>query len=215
MKNKKIRILCYILGVIGLAAAAAAYPFLPEQIPTSWGLNGITAYSPKNRIWFAAGLLPALAVLYDIMPYIDPRKANYIKFSRYYDLLCLILQSFLLLMLGITICESLYPGRISVGRVITVALGVLFMVIGNILPKIKPNYYMGLKTPWTLSDEEIWYKAHRLGGKTMFLAGAAILILGWSMNTRRGSLFAFAAIMVSVLIPGVMSYLWWRRKQRS
>ena len=215
MKNKKIRIACYILAIIGVAATAAVYPFLPDQIPTNWGFDGHVAYSPRSRIWICCGLLPLLAVLFDFMPYIDPRRANYIKFSRYYDNFCLFMQFFLLLMLGITISESLYPGRISVGRVVAAVIGVLFMFIGNIMPKLKSNYYMGIKTPWTLSDEEIWYKTHRLGGKTMFIAGAAILIFGRPLTTKWGSALALGALLFAVSLPGVMSYIWWRKKQNS
>ena len=80
--------------------------------------------------------------------------------------------------------ESFFPGHISVGKIVTLAIGVLFMFIGNIMPKIKSNFYLGIKTPWTLSDEEIWLRTHRFAGKTMFAAGAAAVILGWSITDR-------------------------------
>ncbi len=66
---------------------------------------------------------------------------------------------FLMLVNGIVLSESLYPGRISVGRVITSGVGILFVFLGNIMPKIKNNFFMGLRNPWTLSDPDVWNRA--------------------------------------------------------
>lgn len=212
MKNKKLRIITYGLAVAGIFITALVYRRLPDLIPTNWGYDGNVTYSPKNQIWICSGLLPLLAVLFDFMPNIDPRRGNYAKFSTYYDSFCVFMQIFLLLMLGITLSESFYPGHISVGKIVAVIIGVLFMFLGNIMPKIKSNFYMGLRTPWTLSDEEIWRKTHRLGGKTMFFAGVFSLLLGWPLAGNGTSVIIIALLLLSVLIPGLMSFLWWRKK---
>lgn len=212
MKSKKLRILNYTLAAIGILITAAVYSRLPEQIPTNWGFNGIVTYSPKSRIWLCCGLLPLMAFLFDYLPQIDPRRRNYVKFNAYYDTFCVFLQVFLLIMLGITLSESFFPGHISVGKIVTLAIGVLFMFIGNIMPKIKSNFYLGIKTPWTLSDEEIWLRTHRFAGKTMFAAGAAAVILGWSITDRWSGYVIVAMLLASAFVPCLMSYIWWRQK---
>lgn len=212
MKNKKLRILNYALAVLGILITAALYPWLPDKIPTNWGYNGTVTYSPKTTVWLCCGLLPFLAFLFDYMPKIDPRKRNYIKFAPYYDSFCIFMQFFLLVMLGITLSESFFPGHISVGRIVTIIVGILFMFLGNVLPKTRSNFYMGIKTPWTLSDDEIWRRTHRLGGKTMFAAGALSLIFGWSMTDHGGKYIIMALLLGSMAIPCIMSYVWWRQK---
>lgn len=214
MKNKKLRFLCYFLAVLGVVVTALLYTSLPELIPTQWGIDGSATLSPKSRIWTACGMLPLFAVLFDFVPHIDPKKKNYVKFSGYYDGFCVFLQLFLLLMLAITLCESLYPGRISVGRVVMVVLGCLFLFIGNMLPKIKSNFYMGIKTPWAISDEENWYKTHRLAGKTMFSAGAVTILIGWFLPLKVCHFLLLGLISLAVLIPIFMSFIWWRQKQQ-
>lgn len=212
MKNKKLRTITYLLAAAGLLITAFAYPGLPDLIPTNWGFNGDITYSPKIQIWLCCGLLPLMALLFDFMPRIDPRRRNYEKFACYYDSFCVFIQVFLLLMLGITLSESFYPGNISVGKIVTVVISVLFMFLGNIMPKIRSNFYMGIKTPWTLSDEEIWRKTHRLGGKTMFAAGVLSLLVGFPLAGSRTSFIIIAFLVGGMLIPVVMSFIWWRQK---
>lgn len=92
-------------------------------------------------------------------------------------------------------------------------MGILFLFIGNILPKVKSNFYMGIKTPWALSSEEVWRKTHRLGGKCFFLAGIAITVSSFLPHQEPVFRITFACIMAACLIPGIMSYIWWRQEQ--
>lgn len=213
MISKKTRILCGLLACAGLLMTAVSYPLLPEQIPTNWQADGSVAYSPKIQIWLMYGMMPLFAVLFDILPRIDPRKNHYRKFAPYYGRFCIFLEIFLLILLGIILSESFYPGRLSVGRITMVLLGILLMWLGNMMPKLKSNYYMGIKTPWTLSDEDIWFRTHRLGGKTMFAAGAMLLIFGRFLATKHGMPLALSGVLLAAFLPALMSYVWWKQKQ--
>ncbi|MCI9582182.1 MAG: DUF1648 domain-containing protein [Clostridium sp.] len=213
MISKKTRLVCALLACAGLLVTAVSYPLLPDQIPTNWQVDGTVAYSPKSQIWLIYGLLPLFTVLFDVLPRIDPRKNHYRKFAPYYDSFCIFLEIFCLIILGIILSESFYPGRLSVGRIVISLLGILFMWIGNMMPKLKSNYYMGIKTPWTLSDDDIWLRTHRLGGKTMFLAGAMLLIFGRLLATKGGMPIALTGILLAAFLPALMSYVWWRQKQ--
>lgn len=171
MKNPNMRILTYLLAAASLLLAAVLYPKLPAQIPTHWDLDGTVTYGGRHMIFLTAGTGLPMALLFDILPKIDPRRQNYQKFGSYYDAFCVLIQLFMLVMNAVTITEALRPGTLSVPMVVMLGIGLLFLFIGNIMPKFKSNFYMGIKTPWTISSEEVWRKTHRLGGKCFFLAG--------------------------------------------
>ena len=213
MISKKTRILCGLLACAGFLMTAVSYPLLPEQIPTNWQVDGSVAYSPKIQIWLLYAMMPLFAVLFDILPRIDPRKNHYRKFALYYGRFCIFLEIFLLILRGIILNESFYPGRLSVGRIIMVLLGILLMWLGNMMPKLKSNYYMVNKKTWTLSEDDIWLRTHRLGGKTMFAAGAMLLIFGRFLATKRGMPLALSGILLAAFLPALMSYVWWKQKQ--
>ena len=213
MKNKKIRIAVYGLVVLTAAATALVYGRLPEQIPTSWDFSGdVQEYGSRMTLWMLVGIQAMLAVMMEVMPKIDPRKWNYAKFYGYYDGFCLLMQLFMMVMWGIIVSESLYPGRVSVDKAVMVLLGFLFLFLGNMLPKVKSNFYMGFRTPWALSDTEVWRKTQRLGGKTMFAGGILMLLAGIFLE-QLSMMFFLAVLILATGIPSVMSYLWWRKKE--
>ena len=214
MKNPNMRILTYLLAVVSILLAAVLYTKLPEQIPTHWDLDGTVTYGGRHMIFLTAGMGLPMALLFDLLPRIDPRRQNYQKFGSYYDAFCVLIQLFVLGMNAVTITEALRPGTLSVPMIVMLFVGFLFLFIGNIMPKIKSNFYMGIKTPWTISSEEVWRKTHRLGGKCFFVAGL-VSILGAFLPIRSSVIFAvyMTVILAAALIPGIMSYVWWRQEQ--
>jgi uncharacterized membrane protein len=95
---------------------------------------------------------------------------------------------------------------LNVGVWISAAIGVLFIVLGNFLSKVKSNYFFGIRTPWTLASETVWNKTHRLGGKVFIMAGVLLAMSGLSPERLRLPLFAFA-IMIILFGTVVYSYL--------
>lgn len=215
MKNRKFRITVYLLAAFNLLSMAVLYPFLPEQIPMNWGIDGSVDYSDKYQIFLMCGMAVLFAVLFDILPKIDPRKKNYQKFGSYYDGFCVLMQVFMLAMNGIILTETFRPGTVSVPTITLTIIGILFLFIGNIMPKIKSNFYMGIKTPWSLSSEEVWRKTHRLGGKCFFLAGIVMIVCSFLPFRELAFWGSFAVIMIACLIPGIMSYVWWKQEQKN
>lgn len=216
MKNRKLRILSYLLAAISLLLAILLYPSLPDKIPTHWDINGTVTYSGKSAIFLTGSLGLIVAVLIDFLPRIDPRRRNYQKFNKYYDLFCVFMQLFLLIINLVTIVETYRLGTLSVPTFTIFAIGFLFLLTGNIMPKFKSNFYMGIKTPWTLSSEEVWHKTHRLGGKCFFIAGLLCLIFPFLPleHTVIYSFFFLSFILIATFIPAVMSYFWWRQEQK-
>lgn len=214
MKNKKLRILTYGIAALVFVIVAVLYPRLPDQIPTNWGFNGSITYGSRSNIWILTAMLPLFAVLYDVMPHIDPRRQNYEKFSRFYDGFCVGMQLFLAIMIGILIRESFFPGRIKVIRIVYIMLAVMFLLIGNYLPKVQSNFYMGIKTPWTLSSDEVWRKTHRLGGKLYAACGILILLSALLLPASASGVILLILVIGSTLVITLASWLWWRKEQK-
>ena len=108
-------------------------------------------------------LLPLLLVLLRLLPRLDPRRKSYGRFQREYDGFALALTLFLLGLNAVTLVEALRPGALSVGRVVLAGVGIFFAWTGNLLPRVKSNFFMGFRTPWTLSDPDVWNRTNRLG----------------------------------------------------
>lgn len=217
MKGKKLRLVSCGLILMMAAATAAVYGRLPEQIPTSWDFNGNVEYGSRTTLWMLVGFQVMLGIMQTVFPKIDPRKRNYARFSSYYDGFFLLMQGVFMVMWGIIVLEALQPGQVRTDKVVMILLGVMFLFIGNMLPKVKSNFYVGFRTPWALSDQEVWHKTQRLGGKTMFAGGILLLLAGIFLGGRQKGaavMWIFLCILIlSTGIPSVMSYLWWRKKQ--
>lgn len=214
MKKSVLMLLC-VLSLLPLALTALFYSRLPETIPMHWNLNGTVRYDPKHNLWLMAALSPVLAVLFPVMAKIDPRKRNYEKFGGAYQGFMIVMQLFLLMMNGIVISEALYPGRISVSAVVTVGVGLLFVFLGNIMPKVKSNFYMGTRTPWTLSDPDVWFKTNRLSGHLFFASGVVVCITPFVFSEKVSFVILMAAVLLAAVVPAVMSYFWYRQRHHN
>lgn len=203
----------WALSLLPVLLAAVFYNQLPDQIPTNWGFDGDVTYGPKSTIWMLSGMAPLFGIALPLLQRIDPRKNNYRKFLGNFYMFLIVLMLFMTLMVGVTISESIYPGRITVYKVITVAMGALFLLIGNMMPKFKSNFFVGIKNPWTLSNTEVWNRTHRIAGYCWVVGGLLIILLALVLSEK--VLFAafMTVIVVMVGIPTVLSYLWYRREQ--
>ena len=132
MKNPKLRILNYVIPLITLLVSIVCYFRLPDQITLSWDLNGAaSSYEAKWHLFLMSGMGLVIAILFDILPHVDPRKKNYSKFEHFYDQFCIFMQLFLFGMTAVTLVENFRPGTVNIPLVITIAIGILFLFIGN------------------------------------------------------------------------------------
>ena len=143
---------------------------------------------------------------------IDPRKQNYERFADAYFGTRIILLVFMIVMMSITLTESLYPGFLQVGRVVCAMVAVMFILLGNLMPKFKSNFFTGMKTPWALSNENVWNKTQRLGGRLFFFGGLVILISCFMVPEKQLFLGTMGIMLLICLIPTVMSYLWYQQE---
>lgn len=211
MQNKSRKTIIWILAALSPLLCAGLYPFLPDQIPVHWDIQGNVAYDGKSTFLFLCALPLLMAALLVFLPKIDPRKKNYAKFGKYYDYFCMFMMVFLLIVNLIVASESFFPGHISVGIVVQVLIGVMFLFLGNMMPKFKSNFFVGIKTPWTLSNTDVWNRTHRLAGGMMFAAGLLIILTCFWLPQEISFWLLMVLVMISVLVPTVMSYLWYKK----
>lgn len=214
MKNKWSIAAMWLLALLPFILVAAFYARLPDEVPMHWGFDGeIDRYGGKNELWLMAALGPLFALLFQFLPRLDPRKRNYEKFQKYYDAFGVVITAFVAVMMGIALLESFRPGTVSMGRVVSALVGLLFLFLGNLMGKVKPNFFMGIRTPWTLSDPDVWNRTHRLGGGLFFLAGLATAVSAVLLPERITFWVLMGGVLAAALIPTVMSYVWYRRRE--
>jgi uncharacterized membrane protein len=204
-------------GLLALAAAAGfslwAYPLLPAEVATHFDFSGEpNGWSPRL---LAVLLVPALglvlAATFTVLPQIDPRRANYAQFGPTY---WTVMNAVLVLLAGM---QCLMLGKalgwpVAMSRVGALGVGGMFVLLGNLMTRIRPNWFVGIRTPWTLSSDTVWRKTHRFGGAAFVLAGLCIAATALAASSwmAYGVLGAAGAAALSSV---VYSYVVWKREQ--
>ena len=212
--NKRIVFISWAILLAGFAAALACLPSLPDRIPTHWNIEGeIDGWGGRaTALWLPlAGL--GLNLLFALLPKIDPRRENYARFSGAYNTFRLVFALFWMGMVLLTLYSAYRPGALEAGRLIPAAVGLLFCVLGNYMPKFKPNYFVGIRTPWTLASETVWRRTHRLGGILWFFGGLAYLVCSLLLDPRTAFPLTMGLLVLIGVLPCAASYFYWRAEQ--
>lgn len=208
-KNWRTLVLTSIVTLIPIVVGLLLWNQLPEQMPTHWDINGeVDAWSGKGyAVFFFPALLLGLHWLCMLASTMDPKKENYT--SRMLTLVLWICPAISLLVSSLMYTKALgYDLRVNV--IMPLLMGLLFIIIGNLLPKMRQSYMIGIKLPWTLHNEENWNKTHRFGGKVWVAGGVIIMATAFV-----GSFWILLGMLiVMVALPTIYSYCLYR-KQRS
>jgi uncharacterized membrane protein len=194
------------LMLILIATVAGAYFYfnLPAQVAIHWNFAGQPDAYGSGQV--QAVVFPLIIVgmylLFLLLPHLDPKKERYEQFRRTYY----IFKNLILAMMAIiffTAGLSNLGYNLPIGVIVPALIGLLFIIIGNYLGKIKMNWFVGIRTPWTLSSEEVWNKTHRFGGKMFILAGflltvEPILPMSWRLEVF--------IVSIAVIILGTVGY---------
>jgi uncharacterized membrane protein len=172
---------------------------MPERVVTHWGLSGqANGWSSRLSTVLEFPVMMALfSALFLAVREVDPQKANYEKFERSFDV---IVAAVLLTIAAIhvVIVGVALGWPISVRRVAPAIIGVLLLTLGNVLPRVRPNSFVGIRTPWTLSDRDSWSLAQRLAGYGL-VAGGALFLLDSAVATPWADTLAITATIVAVV----------------
>lgn len=210
MKKGKFGIL--IIIVFSFLFTLYFYPQLPEKMASHWNFKGeVDGYMSK---FWGAFLMPFISIglflLYLVIPKIDPLRENIEKFREYFDGLIALIIGFLFYLHILVIVWNIGI-NFNLSQFIIPALGVLFYYIGILVDKAKRNWFIGIRTPWTLSSEKVWNKTHKIGGKLFKIAGI-VAFFGILFPT-----YAMFFVLIPVLfVTGyliVYSYLEYRKEE--
>lgn len=209
MKLQRGEVLALVLVVAAFLVSVVFYGRLPERIPTHWNIHGqVDAYSSKP---VGAFLMPAimtgLFLLFLALPAISPRGFRFESFRSVWG----ILQSAILGLLLLVHCLMLYAAMgkpVDVARGAEAGVGLLIAVLGNFLGKVSRNFFVGIRTPWTLASEEVWLRTHRLGGRLFMLAGLAMFALALA---GAGPIATTVPLFAAALASVAASYFIYRR----
>lgn len=212
MKQTGTWIVSGLFVVVMLGIAVWLCPHLPVQAPTHWDASGhVNGWMP--RFWAAAIwplLMLGMAVIYALLPVISPRRFEIAPFARVYGIIVLATLAFLLVVGTVALLAGA-GYHVSMDVVAPVAVGALLMFTGNFMGKFRKNFFVGIRTPWTLTSDVVWERTHRLAGWLFVIAG-----LVW---IEGGVLHASIVVLVAAasaagFIPMVYSYLLYRRAER-
>ena len=202
-----------VIAVVAVALSLWAYPRLPPSVVTHWSLNG-TPDGYSSRLW-ALAIIPVMlvimTVIFNVLPKIDPRHENYVKFLSSYWLIANAVIVFLLVAHGLIIAAGL-GFSIKIDRLMPLGIGLLFVFLGNFLTRVEPNWFVGIRTPWTLSSDTVWRRTHRTGGWVFVIGG--LVLASTALLPRAAFLpLLIATIVITPAIPIVQSYVLWKREQ--
>ncbi|MDM8147783.1 SdpI family protein [Priestia megaterium] len=200
------------ITLLTLVAWLIALPHLPATMPIHWGANGeADGFATKiNAMILTVGIMVLIYFIIAFVPRIDPRKENYKYFSKTYNIL---LNAVLLLFFFVnmsTILQGL-GYNVPMSYIAPIMAGLVFIIIGNYLQRVRSNYFMGIRTPWTLSNETVWKKTHRLSGKIFFIGGLLILISAFLPDGYK-SVIMWGSIVLCVAVPYLYSYLAYKKE---
>ena len=205
------------LPVVNAVIVAVVYLLfndkLPDRVAAHYNINGeANRYMAKGTFWLTyAALTIALPVVMTFLRSIDPRKANYAQFAPFYRLMRWVISLFLqVLLISIVLHES--GSSIALHNMVLGAFGVMWMLLGNQLGRVRSNYFIGIRTPWALNDDTNWKQTHRLAAKLWFFAGVVMFALAWFLPAQWAIVTAIVCIAGSSLASILYSYLLYRRK---
>ena len=208
MTTFRANVICFLLIAAAVVVAIVLYPNLPEQIPTHWNLHGeVDDYTAKP--WGVA-IMPLIAILVFVVmrliPVISPKGFRTDKFMDVINVFTVALVGF---MCGVAILVLFEANGtdVRINEVIFAGVGLLFVVLGNYMGKVRKNFFIGIRTPWTLASDEVWSRTHRLGGKVFILIGLFMILNSFMRFPEH---WLVATIVAGALVPVIYSYVIYR-----
>jgi uncharacterized membrane protein len=203
------------LGIIAASfvAGLVVYQNAPERMASHWGLSGeANGYLPK---FWGSFLMPIVALIlffiFWFIPKIDPLRSNIEKFKGHFDRFVTIIIAFLAYIYLLTVLWN-FGYRMDMQQFIMPAIAIIFYYAGVLIENAKPNWFVGIRTPWTLSSESVWHKTHELGGN-LFKLVAVLTLLGTAIPAY-GFFLMIIPVLLVVTYLFIYSYLEYRKEKR-
>jgi uncharacterized membrane protein len=165
-----------VLSAISLVFVCVVYTSLPAIIPIHWGLNGEVNGTAPRAIIFLLGVMPlGMAIFLSLIPKIDPKQDSWARHEKPYRIVIFTITLLLIAVSWLIILAS-WGVPLKTEKISMLLAGAVFVVFGNLMPRFRHNYLLGIRTPWTLADEGTWQKTHRMGGYAFILMGLCFIV---------------------------------------
>ena len=212
-RTTTIIVLLLILGAV--AAGLLLWNQLPDQMASHWNINDeVDGYMPKFWGVFLMPLISlGLFLLFLVIPNIDPNKANIAEFRESFNLFIVFFVVFMLYIHTLTLAWSLGYTGLKLSTALLPAMGLLFLFIGSMLRKAKRNFFIGIRTPWTLSSDTVWEKTHQLGA-VLFMVSGVLAIFGGFFGGVTAFWMLFVPLIGSTLFLVIYSYVLYQRETK-
>ena len=202
-----------IITVVALPFIYLAYIWnkLPEKVPIHWNIKGeIDRFGNKSELLLIPILLPLLIyIILLIIPKIDP-KNRIRKMGNKYQQMKILLTTFMSI-LALFIIYSAKNQSFANNNYIVLLIGLVYIILGNYLKFIKVNYFIGIRTPWTLESEIVWEKTQKLGGKIWFIGGILIVFLSLLLDKQLAFILFIIITVIIIVTPVIYSYLLYKK----
>lgn len=206
----------YLMGIglilLVLVMTAVAYPHLPDRVPTHWDAHGnVNGWSDKTKLFIIQPvMMSGILLLFWALPWLSPKHFEVDSFRTTYLYIMLVILATLAYVHMLILAAGL-SWQIDVGRAVVGGVCLLIALLGNVLGKIRRNFYVGIRTPWTIANEHVWNATHRLAAKTFFAGG----VLGLIVVIFRGPFWLpVAAILAAALIPAIYSLAFYKQLEK-
>ena len=198
--------------VLVLGATALVYRDLPDIIPIHWNAAGeADRYGARVTIFLLPLIMGMMLLLWPVLPTVSPDKFRVEGFSDTWWFSGMVVVALFAYIQGVQLAAVTH-GALDIGRALFGGIGIAFVLLGNVLGKVKRNFWLGVRTPWTLASDRVWYSTHRLAGKTMVTGGLVVLAAALAGLPPYVST---AALLAGALVPVVYSLVYYKRLERT
>jgi uncharacterized membrane protein len=204
-------IVAVVLVLAAWAVTAVLYPGLPDKIPSHWDIHGkVDHYGSKATLFLLPATMIFMMGLFAFLPALSPRNYEVDSFRSTYLFVMVLIVGLFGYMQGV-ILYAAWTGHVDVARAIVGGLYLFFALSGNVLGKVRRNFYIGVRVPWTLANDRVWNDTHRVAAWLFVIAG----LTGFAIVVAGGSLLVSLIPMgVAVVVPIVYAFVHYKRLER-
>jgi uncharacterized membrane protein len=216
MTTRTTTILVLFMIITATVAGVLLWNRLPDQMASHWNINDqVDGYMSKPWGVFMMPLITlGMFVLFLVVPSIDPLKTNIAQFREAFNMFIVLIVAFMLYIHALTLAWSLGYDDFKMSTSMLPAMGLLFIFIGFMLRKAKRNFFIGIRTPWTLSSDTVWDKTHQLGA-VLFMASGVLAFIGGIFGGLTAFWFLFVPLISSTLFLLIYSYVIYQREAKA
>lgn len=200
------------LLIVGtLIATIVVYPDLPSRIPAHWNFRGeVDRYDDKPSVFFRPALMVGFVILFAVLPWLSPKRFEVDTFRSTYLYLMLVVVGFFAYLHVLTLWAALSK-PLDMNRALMGAAFLSLALFGNVLGKVRRNFFIGVRTPWTLANEKVWDATHRFAAKVFVIAGLLGLL---SVAVAAGLKIELAILVAAALASVLHSLVYYKRLER-